>query len=89
MKLTVCYCSSIVKIFFVNQADEPDEFVTDSGDPDYVEKAKIEAETLKRLQNLFKDCKFFLNREVPRESLTFIIRYFACNIWQDIYLYAY
>lgn len=43
-------------------------------DPDRVEKAKVEAEKIKKLQNLFKGLKFFLNREVPRETLVFIIR---------------
>ena len=39
-----------------------------------LKKPKIEQAKLKKLQQLFKGCKFFLNREVPRESLTFIIR---------------
>nr|KAG5697156.1 hypothetical protein BaRGS_015291 [Batillaria attramentaria] len=66
-----------------DEADAPDEFQTESGDPDYIEKAKVEAEDLKRLQTLFKDCKFFLNREVPRESLTFIIRSFGGQVSWD------
>ncbi|KAK3798368.1 hypothetical protein RRG08_063379 [Elysia crispata] len=43
-------------------------------DPEYIEKSKLEAATVSRLQNLFKGCKFYLNREVPREELTFVIR---------------
>ncbi|RUS79768.1 hypothetical protein EGW08_012484 [Elysia chlorotica] len=43
-------------------------------DPEYIEKSKLEAATISRLQSLFKGCKFFLNREVPREELTFVIR---------------
>ncbi|BFZ18728.1 hypothetical protein BsWGS_21767 [Bradybaena similaris] len=43
-------------------------------DPDYIEKSKLEAQSVRKLQNLFKGFKFFLNREVPREELTFVIR---------------
>ncbi|XP_046365671.1 pescadillo-like [Haliotis rufescens] len=58
-----------------------DDFPTAvSDDPDMVEKAQVEAENMKRLQSLFKGCKFFLNREVPRETLTFIIRCFGGEV---------
>lgn len=51
----------------------PDEFsMTDN--PAEVEKAKQEAEAVKQLQQLFSGLKFFLSREVPRESLVFVIR---------------
>lgn len=39
-----------------------------------MEEAKKEAESLLRLQSLFKGLKFYINREVPRESLVFIVR---------------
>jgi len=45
-----------------------------SDDPDFIEKSKLEAESVKKLQGLFKGLKFFLGREVPREELTFMIR---------------
>lgn len=45
-----------------------------SEDPDFIEKSKIEAENVRKLQVLFKGLKFFLGREVPREELTFSIR---------------
>jgi len=45
-----------------------------SDDPDFIEKAKLEAESVRKLQELFKGLKFFLGREVPREELTFVIR---------------
>ncbi|XP_061189628.1 pescadillo-like isoform X2 [Saccostrea echinata] len=58
-----------------------DEFpATETDDPDRVEKAKVEAERVKKLQNLFKGKKFFLNREVPRETLVFIIRSFGGEV---------
>ena len=38
------------------------------------DKAKKEQEELEIFKRLFEGCKFFLSRETPRESLTFIIR---------------
>jgi len=52
---------------------EVDEFPV-GDDPDHIEEAKLELEKIKRLQSLFKGQKFFLSREVPRETLTFILR---------------
>lgn len=46
----------------------------ETDDPDTIEKAKVEQQKMQKLQNLFKGCKFFINRECPRETLTFIIR---------------
>lgn len=58
-----------------------DEFpAVETDDPDRVEKAKVEAEKITKLQNLFKGLKFFLNREVPRETLVFIIRGFGGEV---------
>ena len=55
--------------------------VTD--DPDKIEEAKKEAEELQRLQTLFKGKKFFLGREIPRESLVFMIRAFGGEVSWD------
>ena len=49
-------------------------------DPDRIEVAKVEQEKLKKFQNLFGGLKFFLNREVPRETLTFVIRFASVHI---------
>jgi pescadillo protein len=38
---------------------------------------------LTKFQNLFKGLKFFLNREVPRESLVFVIRSFGGTVSWD------
>ncbi|CAL8070433.1 unnamed protein product [Orchesella dallaii] len=55
------------------QVPEMDEFpVTE--DASKMEEMKREAERVKRLKNLFGGLKFFLSREVPRESLCFMIR---------------
>ena len=47
------------------------------------EDAKKEIEKLKKLQNLFKNAKIFLNREIPRESLVFMIRAFGGQVSWD------
>lgn len=60
-----------------------DEFpLVDEENPEYLEKAKIDEENLRKLKTLFKGLKFFLNREVPREQFVFAIRYvkFKCLI---------
>jgi pescadillo protein len=43
---------------------------------------------LVKLQNLFQGLKFFLNREVPRESLVFVIRCFGGLVSWDKTLYV-
>nr|CAG4643182.1 EOG090X05E6 [Ilyocryptus agilis] len=48
------------------------ENATDGADK--LEEAKKEAEAVKKLQSLFKDLKFFVGREVPREAIVFVIR---------------
>lgn len=47
------------------------------------EEARKEIESIKVLKNLFKGMKFFLNREVPREPLVFIIRCFGGEVSWD------
>ncbi|XP_041348851.1 pescadillo homolog [Gigantopelta aegis] len=68
----------------VEEEPQIDVFLSsDSGDPDDLEKAKIDAENIKKFQNLFKSLKFFLNREVPRDGLTFVIRSFGGEVSWD------
>jgi pescadillo protein len=52
------------------------EVTIDSFPADDVEGENL-AEKMRQMQTLktlFSECKFFLNREVPKESLAFIIR---------------
>ncbi|XP_052228720.1 pescadillo homolog isoform X2 [Dreissena polymorpha] len=62
-----------------------DEFpASETDDPELVELAKQERDKLSKFQNLFKGLKFFLNREVPRETLVFIIRSFGGEVsWHE------
>jgi len=50
---------------------------------DNLEEAKREAEEIERLKGLFKGLKFFLGREIPRESLVFMIRSFGGEVSWD------
>jgi len=50
------------------------EMFAGEGDTEKIQKLQKENRTLLRLKNLFKDKKVFINREVPREPLVFIIR---------------
>ncbi|KAK4875250.1 hypothetical protein RN001_011672 [Aquatica leii] len=57
----------------VDEEVQLDEFPENSTS-EHMEEAKKEAEKIKKVKTLFQGLKFFLNREVPRESLVFIIR---------------
>ncbi|XP_071945419.1 pescadillo homolog [Antedon mediterranea] len=64
--------------------EEDDELIEASGlDMEAVQKAREEEKQLRNLKKLFENCKFFLSREVPRESLAFVIRSFGgCVSWE-------
>lgn len=55
-------------------ADTEDDVELLSGDSEAVAKQKLMDEELEKFQELFKDFKFYLSREVPREPLVFVIR---------------
>uniref|UniRef100_A0A2A4K286 Pescadillo homolog n=1 Tax=Heliothis virescens TaxID=7102 RepID=A0A2A4K286_HELVI len=62
---------------------EMDIFNAEDEDPQKLEEAKLEAEKVKKLKTMFKGLKFFINREVPREPLVFIIRCFGGEVSWD------
>ena len=66
---------------------EMDQF-TNEGDAAKLEEAKLEAEKVKKLKTLFKGLKVFLNREVPREPLVFILRCFGAAVSWDKLLFV-
>ncbi|XP_049867456.1 pescadillo homolog [Pectinophora gossypiella] len=77
---------TLAKIAGSNDAEELPEidiFNTEDEDPQKLEEAKLEAEKVKKLKTLFKGQKFFINREVPREPLVFIIRCFGGEVSWD------
>lgn len=56
---------------------------TEGGDTVRFQEMKDEANSQKKLKTLFKGLKFFVNREVPREPLVFIICCFGGKISWD------
>lgn len=75
----------IARLSGSNEAEEEsavDIFPTDE-DPQKLEEAKLEAQKVKKLKTLFKGQKFFINREVPREPLVFVIRCFGGEVSWD------
>jgi len=68
---------------------EMDEFESsDTADAEKLEELKREASRINRVKTLFEGHKFFLNREVPRESLTFVIRAAGGQVSWDKDLFA-
>ncbi|KAK5644361.1 hypothetical protein RI129_005661 [Pyrocoelia pectoralis] len=66
---------------------ELDEFPLESSSEEMAE-AKKEGEEMNKLKTLFKGLKFFLNREVPRESLVFVIRCCSGEVSWDKLLFV-
>ncbi|KAK2121377.1 mRNA-binding ribosome synthesis protein [Saguinus oedipus] len=62
---------------------EVDEFPADGGMSAQEEDRRKELEAQEKHKKLFEGLKFFLNREVPREALAFIIRSFAGEVSWD------
>lgn len=76
-KLRVSESKTVSEIESVEQQpdkfDEPEEEESSKREP----AEKLDPQQVLALEQLFNGLKFFLNREVPRESLTFIIRSFG------------
>lgn len=53
-----------------------------------MEAAKEEAAKVKKLKTLFKGLKIFINREVPREPLVFVLRCFGAEVSWDKLLFV-
>ncbi|XP_044759746.1 pescadillo homolog [Coccinella septempunctata] len=80
---------SIAKISseVVEEEVEIDDF-SNEDDPEKMMEIKKEAESLKNLKTLFKGLKIFVNREVPREPLVFMIRCFGGEVSWDKLLFV-
>nr|CAD7429482.1 unnamed protein product [Timema monikensis] len=65
-----------------------DDFPDSTDDPEKLEKIKLELERVRALKTLFQGLKFYLNREVPREPLVFIIRCFGGEVSWDRLLFV-
>lgn len=62
---------------------EPDQFPVEGEDIEKMEAREKEQKQQEAQQKIFEGLKFFLNREVPRESLSFIIRCFGGQVSWD------
>ncbi|XP_001380443.2 pescadillo homolog isoform X1 [Monodelphis domestica] len=62
---------------------EMDEFPADGENAEQEEGLRKEREAQEMHKKLFEGLKFFLNREVPREALAFIIRSFGGDVSWD------
>ncbi|XP_053665376.1 pescadillo homolog [Anopheles marshallii] len=59
------------------------EWTGNDEDLPHVSQIRQEAQSVNKLKSLFKGLKFYLNREVPREPLVFIIRCFGGKVSWD------
>lgn len=59
------------------------EMFAGEGDTEKIQKLRDESNSINRLKNLFKGLHIFINREVPREPLVFIIRCFGGKVSWD------
>jgi len=65
------------------EVDEVEADVFPSGDDESLERLKADQEAQKKFENLFGGMRFFLQREVDREQLTFVIRSFGGEVSWD------
>ncbi|XP_050074172.1 pescadillo homolog [Anopheles maculipalpis] len=72
------------------ETEEPEllEWTGNDEDLPHVNEIRQEAQSVNKLKTLFKGLKFFLNREVPREPLVFIIRCFGGKVSWDKTMFA-
>ncbi|XP_078083543.1 pescadillo [Mustelus asterias] len=77
--------SSLARVVPSNEEDDValDEFPTDEENAMLLEERQKEQQMLEKQKKLFEGMKFFLNREVPRESLAFVIRCFGGKVSWD------
>ena len=67
----------------VEEEAEMDEFPADGEMTVQEEDRRKELEAQEKQKKLFEGLKFFLNREVPREALAFVIRSFGGDVSWD------
>ncbi|XP_058013990.1 pescadillo homolog [Ahaetulla prasina] len=77
--------TSLARVIAPNIEDEAevDEFPVEGETAEQEETRRKEEEDLKRQKKLFEGLQFFLNREVPREPLAFVIRCFGGKVSWD------
>lgn len=82
-KLAALSASLARAVLPAEEEAEADEFPADGEMTGQEEDRRKELEAQERHKKLFEGLKFFLNREVPREALAFIIRSFGGDVSWD------
>ncbi|XP_037114747.1 pescadillo [Syngnathus acus] len=77
--------SSLARVVSSAEEEEAqvDHFPVDGEDMEKLEEREREHKQLEAHKKIFEGFKFFLNREVPRESLAFVIRCFGGEVSWD------
>uniref|UniRef100_A0A663LX58 Pescadillo homolog n=1 Tax=Athene cunicularia TaxID=194338 RepID=A0A663LX58_ATHCN len=77
--------ASLARVVATTPEDEVemDEFPVEGETAEQMDSRKKEQEALEKHRNLFEGLRFFLNREVPREPLAFVIRCFGGQVSWD------
>ncbi|XP_048677319.1 pescadillo homolog isoform X4 [Caretta caretta] len=77
--------ASLARVVAPNPEDEVqvDEFPVDGESAEQEAARKKEQEAVEKQKKLFEGLRFFLNREVPREPIAFIIRCFGGEVSWD------
>ncbi|XP_026546257.1 pescadillo homolog isoform X2 [Notechis scutatus] len=77
--------TSLARVVAPNIEDEAeaDEFPVEGETAEQEESRRKEEEDLEKQKKLFEGLQFFLNREVPREPLAFVIRCFGGKVSWD------
>ncbi|XP_023689116.1 pescadillo [Paramormyrops kingsleyae] len=76
-------CLSRVIATVEEEEAEPDRFPVEGEDAEALVVREKEQKEQDSLKNLFEGLKFFLNREVPREPLAFLLRCFGAQVsWE-------
>uniref|UniRef100_A0A3Q2PF27 Pescadillo homolog n=1 Tax=Fundulus heteroclitus TaxID=8078 RepID=A0A3Q2PF27_FUNHE len=77
--------SSLARVVSTEEEEEAklDQFPVEGEDMDKMEAREKEQKQLEVQKKIFEGLKFFINREVPRESLAFVIRCFGGQVSWD------
>jgi len=70
------------RVIIAEDVEKPDD-IPMYDDDEKMEEAKKEQKAVESQRKLFEGLKFFINREVPRESLVFMIRCFGGEVSWD------